>query len=72
MNPEFFLAKCSEKRGGHGPQCRAAPSKASPLGGQRITRSEKRGGHFPPGRPKENDNPLGGQRITRSEERGGL
>ena len=28
------------------PPRRAAPSKASPLGGQRITQSEKRGGHL--------------------------
>jgi len=31
---------------GHRAPRRAAPSKHSPLGGQRITRSEKRGGHI--------------------------
>ncbi len=35
----------SENQGGQLPR-RAAPSKASPLGGQRITQSEERGGHY--------------------------
>ena len=31
---------------GNRPQRRAAPSKVSPLGGQRNTRSDKRGGYI--------------------------
>jgi cytochrome c oxidase assembly protein subunit 15 len=38
----------SERRGGIAAQRRAAPSKLSPPGGQRITQSEKRGGHITP------------------------
>ena len=36
----------SDKRGGRRTQRRAAPSKFSPLRGQRSTRSDKRGGHI--------------------------
>jgi cytochrome c oxidase assembly protein subunit 15 len=53
-------------------QRRAAPSQASPLGGQRSTRSDERGGDGPQRRAAPSQaSPPGGQRSTRSDERGG-
>ena len=50
------------------PPRRAAPSKTSPLGGQRATRSERTWGQRPPRRATPSKaSPLGGQRATRSE-----
>ena len=46
MQVKVKVKRQARRRGGARTQRRAAPSKFSPLGGQRSTRSDKRGGNI--------------------------
>ena len=53
----------SDERGGHTPRRQAALRRGSPLGGQRLTRSEQRGGPLP--HPNQDLRPDAGGRCRR-------